>query len=155
MKMKKFLSIFLAVIFAVTSTVNCSAMISDSDAGDTGSPSDIVIPKLISQGNLEERLAHIDRNIQAARQLREGLKVSDDIIASIDAACDSYDAKLDRTRAELNRYKDGTKPTHPCPVLKDKRFYEGATAGGILVAAIATIGIGVYARITNAHSHNK
>lgn len=98
MKIKRLISLLLAAIITVTSNCNCSAMISDSDSGPTGSPSNVVIPKLISQGNLQERLANIDRNIQAARQLREDLKVSDDTIAAVEAACDSYDAKLDRER---------------------------------------------------------
>ena len=154
MKIKKFISLLLVAMLTVTSNFNCSAMISDSDPKlSTGSPSNIVIPKRIPRN--EHSVEEIKQIARDFEQFPEKLKVSDDIIASVDAACDSYDAKLDRTRAELKKYRDGTKPTSPCPVLKDKRFYEGATAGGILVAAIATIGISVYRRVTHTRSNHK
>ena len=96
MKIKKLISLLLAAMLIVTSNGNCSAMISDSDSEPTGSPSNIVIPKRIPRNEHSvEEIKQITRDFE---QFPEKLIVSDDIIAAVDAACDSYDAKLDRER---------------------------------------------------------
>lgn len=175
MKIKKLNSLLLAALLTITSSGNCFAMISDSDSGSESdsSLSDIVVPELISNGGLEEQ---VRLDAQRAQQLLEQLDRSDDKIAKLRAIHTRNQGELDRinqmlcdvirerddlklqleaTKENLQRYVNRTNPPHPYPILKDKRFYGGATAGGILVAAIATIGISVYARVTHTHSNHK
>ena len=174
MKIKKLISLLLAAMLTVTSNGNCFAVGPDEGCDSDDSLSDIVIPDRVPiDDRLEER---VRLNKQRAQQLLEQLDRSDARIVELRAIhtrnqgeldrinknlCDTIrerdDLKLqlDAAERDLQRYRNGTNPSRTCSIFKDKRFYKGTATGGALAAAIATIGIGVYARITNAHSHNK